>query len=108
MSSQRHRMERFKQLIERHAVDLRHTTAGEDLAPWLDGEVPLPEWVAVTRHGGDYTYLYPEADFFAARRVAERHMLDDIHEEQPVEVVNLDTGERHVPIGALVEWEQLP
>ena len=108
MSSQRHRMERFKELIERHAVDLVHTTAGEDLAPWLDGEVPLPEWIAVTRHGGDYTYLYPERTFTEAVAAAECHMLDSIHEEQPVEVVTLDTGARWVPQSVLVNWEQLP
>lgn len=90
------RLKRLKAMIDQLGVDLEHTGAGEDLAPYLSGMTPIPVWALVTNTRNHvYIYLYP---YIAA---AEAHALniidDDIFPEAPRYLTNLDTGVRIKP-----------
>lgn len=83
-------------LAQVHEIDRAdQNTAGEDLAAYLDDPGSIHNWVAVTRSPQTgVTYL--KADFpdaAAAKGYAASNVDDDLFEELPVEVVNLDSGE---------------
>lgn len=105
MLSQADRLKALKELCEKHYLDPNdQNTAAEDIAPYLDGEEEINEWAAVTRNN-DITYVYPIFDNAEdAKDRATEHIIDDIYSEQPVEVVNLDTGERLSPAWYTMKW----
>jgi hypothetical protein len=86
------------------------TTAGEDLAEYLEDPAKLEPWVAVTTgqgHSGHaINYLYPCASRAAARARAGSHIHSDIFPEYPVCVVNLDTGRGWFAELGVLRWSR--
>lgn len=86
------------------------TASEEDVAVFLRGEEPIMKWAAVTRHAGDHPsfFIYPtfleRAD---AEERASRHMRDDIFQETPVYVVDMDEGSMFSVLGVQVTWDDL-
>jgi hypothetical protein len=98
-ASQKRRREALQKLADEYGIDPHdhNTTAGEDLAEYLLEGERIEQWVAVTG-AGDYVYLYPRyATIGAARSAAFGNVADSLYAEYPLEVVNLDTGERWAP-----------
>jgi hypothetical protein len=72
------------------------STAGEDLLDSLERPEQIKRWCAVTQSSASgFHYLYPRYDTIEqAKDGATRYMEDATYDETPVEVVDLDTGER--------------
>jgi hypothetical protein len=87
----------LQRLAARHDVlpNLR-STAAEDLLDNLDRPERIKRWCAVTESSASgFHYLYPRYDNREqAKDGATRYMEDTFCDETPVEVVDLDTGER--------------
>jgi hypothetical protein len=110
MRTQDERRAALRAACDTHGVDLnpRHSTAGEDVAPYLDGTADVAQWCAVTR-AGDHVYVYPDADTFrAAAERATRNVTDDIYPEVPVAIRDLDTDRDHWPDHASISWTDDP
>jgi hypothetical protein len=86
------------------------TTAGEDLAEYLEAPEELGPWVAVTTAQGDsgyaINYLYPCATRAAAQTRSTSYLRNDIFPEYPVCVVNLDTGRGWFAELGVVRWSK--
>lgn len=98
----------LRRIIDNYGVNLFRADSGaEDLKTYLDGTSVCGEWAAVTASAGDsgevvYVYPYYDTRDDAIER-ATRYMDDDILQEMPRAVVNLDTGETWTP-----DWAKLP
>jgi hypothetical protein len=96
------RLDRFKELMAAYQQTPADYDAGEeeDPRPYIDGEKPLSRYVCVTvnytSHGYGKYFFLPDFDTpeGAASRATE-YTHDDIFEELPVSVYDLDTGEEH-------------
>lgn len=88
----------------------RSTTAGEDLAEYLSEPEKLGHWVAVTTAQGDsghaINYLYPCETRAAAQSRSASYLRNDIYPENPVCVVNLDTGGGWFAEIGVVRWSK--
>lgn len=83
----------------------------EDPRPYLDGELSVLPWALVTvnytSHGeAKYFFLLFDAIGEAMER-GVRFAQDDIFEELPVEVVNLDTGASFEPDYDALPWKKV-
>ncbi len=82
-------------LAESHEVHRWDNNSGaQDLRRYLDDPETICRWVAVTR-ASDMLITYLVADFdncADAKRGAEENIENALHEELPVEVVDLDSG----------------
>lgn len=84
---------KLAQADEIHRGD--QNSSGEDYGAYLDNPDSIRESVAVTR-SPETGVTYLTADFLdslSAKSYAARHIGDDLFEELPLEVVNLDTGQ---------------
>ncbi len=107
------RLDALKALLEKYGAsveDYDHDVE-EDLRPYFecDDTAEVGRYCCVTvnysSHGGAKFFFLPEfEDLNDAQDRAVEFMHDGIFEEIPVEVVDLDTGELHVPH---VEWRAL-
>ena len=98
----------LRKLADDHGVSPNaRTTAGEDLGRVLAQLHRLRPWCAVTFSPADATvYLYPHHDTaVAARDFAEALFADPSFAELPLEVVNLDSGERQLARLGVVAWD---
>jgi hypothetical protein len=104
------RLKRFKQLMKQYGMTASDYDAGgeEDPRPYLNGTDALSRFVCVTvnysSQGFARHYFLPvfhDIEHAVAR--ATEHAADDIFEELPVAVVDLDTGETVKP-----QWNALP
>jgi hypothetical protein len=99
-------LRKLAQAHEIHRGD--RNSSGEDYGAYLDNPDSICEWVAVTRSPeAGITYL--RADFpdrLSAKRYAARHIGDDLFEELPVEVVNLDSGQSISSVLS-VRWDEV-
>jgi hypothetical protein len=90
--------------------DDKSTTAGEDLAEYLQEPEKLGRWVAVTTAQGDsgcvINYLYPCETKLAAQKRSASYVRNDIFPEYPVCVVNLDTGRGWFAEIGVVRWSK--
>jgi hypothetical protein len=100
----------LRKLADDHAVSPNARTAsGEELDKALAREERLGPWCAVTFSPADETtYLYPHHDTVAAaREFAEALFADPSFAELPLEVVNLDDGQRRLARIGVVCWTRL-
>lgn len=84
----------------------------EDPRPYFSGEKELAPWVCVTvnysSHGYAKYFFLPT--FATSKEAAERaveYVQDDLFEELPVAVVNLDDGTTFEPEWSLVPWAKV-
>jgi hypothetical protein len=97
----------LERLAEEHGVrPTRQNSSGEDYLAALANPEQLRDWCAVTTSPETgITYLYPHYEnAVAAKRKAEEHTHSLTFAETPVEVVNLDTGERFGADLGTVAW----
>jgi hypothetical protein len=102
------RADTLRKLADDHALSPNaRTTAGEDLAKALAHPQRLRPWCAVTYSPADETaYLYPHHDTVAAaQEFAEALFADPSLAELPLEVVNLDSGERRLARLGVLAWD---
>lgn len=106
------RAQAFRALLARYCVDETEYDEGEEEDPrvYLSGEEPIRRWVCVTSNTSSRGYWHPfflptfdTADAAMAR--AEEYMRDDLFEEMPEAVFDLDTGTEYRVKGFRVEWE---
>jgi hypothetical protein len=96
---QQARRKAFAALFEEDGSDPTNYDEGEeeDPRPYLSGEKDLGRFVCVTINwsssGGKLFYLPEFDDFESAKARAEFYDRDDLFEEIPVKVVDLDNGE---------------
>lgn len=107
------RQEAYRKVCERFYIEIGnyYSTSGEDTAAYFtvmgeneDGEPvqclpeqPVCKYAVITSHD-DYFYVYADDNTLAdAKEHAQRHIDDDIFTEQPVRIINLDTGKEYVP-----------
>lgn len=80
----------------------------EDPRPYLNGESELERFACVTVNYSSHGYEKPFFLFFPERDAAElramEYVQDDIFEEIPVEVRDLDTGEKWMPDWSSLKW----
>lgn len=87
-------------------------SGSEDAHPYVHGQEPITgPWCIVTEHDGDeqcFAYAYPGFhDLKAAQARGAEFIDDDMFDERPLFVVNLDTSERyHATITFAVEWDR--
>lgn len=97
--SQQARRKAFAELLEADGSDPTNYDEDEeeDPRPYLSGEKDLGRFVCVTLNwsssDGKLFYLPEFDDFDAAKARAELYDRDDLFEEIPVKVVDLDSGE---------------
>jgi hypothetical protein len=102
------RVETLRKIADDHALSPNaRTTAGEDLGTALARPERLGLWCAVTYSPADETtHIYPHYDTAAAaREFAERLFADPSFAELPLEVVNLDNGERRPARIGVLGWD---
>jgi hypothetical protein len=102
------RAETLRKLADDHALSPNaRTTAGEDLCKALAQPEWLGPWCAVTFSPADETvYLYPHHDTVAgAREFAEALLADPSFAELPLEVVNLESGDRQIARIGVLGWD---
>lgn len=104
------RLDRFAALLERYQQSPEDYDAGEeeDPRPYFDSTAELSRYVCVTvnytSHGYAKYFFLPTFDYeLAAEARAVEYAQDDIFEELPVEVYDLDSGCSWKP-----EWRKLP
>lgn len=108
------RREAFAKLIAAHQQSPSDydEDVEEDPRPYLSGAVELDPWIVVTAnyssHGERKVFFLPEPSRTDAYLRAVEYAQDDIFEELPVEVVNLDTGEVWVPRWSSLQWRPEP
>jgi hypothetical protein len=108
------RLEKLRELMDRWYIampgDGDHRASNtEDLEPFVEGEEEIKEWAVITHgtgsSGDDVTYIYPEYETpEAAQAKAIENIGDDIFEETPHAIVNLDTGQELRPMWETVQW----
>lgn len=109
--SQRSRRKALRALCEKHylliKIDGEHwdTSAQEDIAEYFnEHKLEIARYAVVTRHD-DVFYVKPCAyDLTDAYQRAMENINDSIFYEVPVEVVNLDTGQRWTPSWDSLTW----
>lgn len=87
----------LQRLAAEHAIQPNaRTTAGEDLLDNLEHPGQIKQWCAVTQSSDSgLRYLYPRFESREqAREGATLYMRDATYDETPLEIVDLDTGER--------------
>jgi hypothetical protein len=104
--NQEQRREALRKLCDRVGLEIKpdgpwDTSGEEDIAEFFENsEVPakdIHEWAVVTQHD-EYDYVYPQYDDLdAAIARAEEFVGDSTFGEFPVEIVNLDSGEKFTP-----------
>lgn len=110
IDTQAARREAFARLIERYHQSPEDYDEGEeeDPRPYLSGEEALAPWICVTvnytSHGEPKFFFLPFEDDEAAMSRAVEFAADDLFEELPVAVVNLDNGHTRWPIWASLEF----
>jgi hypothetical protein len=98
IADQERRREAFAALIKADGSDPESYDEGyeEDPRPYLSGDMPLGRYVCVTLNwthsDGKLFYLPTFDDLMLATNRAEEYDRDDIFEEIPVKVVDLDSG----------------
>lgn len=113
LTRQEKRLARFEELMAEYGMAEDDydddDDAEENPRPYIRGEQPLEAWVCVTvnysSRGGATHYFLPkfeEAEAAIAR--AEEYAQDDLFEELPVAVVNLDTGFTLYPVLRNLNW----
>ena len=95
----------LERLAERHKVSMAEAgSAASDLADCLVHPDTINRFVVVTRADKTRTYLKPDFDTLeAARRYADQRIEDPTFPELPVEIYDLDTGER-IPATLVAVW----
>jgi hypothetical protein len=113
MATQAERLERFKALMDHYSMSPTDYDEGEeeDPRPYFAGEQELAQYVCVTTnyssHGEAKQFFLPTFDTLdAAKARAVEYTTDDIFEELPETIVDLDTGEQWYPERARVTWKQ--
>jgi hypothetical protein len=85
------RVERLRELIQTHCVDILNQPTGEDLGRYLYSGDKLPRWAAVTVTA-DEGYI----EVFDTKEEATNHaagaLHDGVHPARPYAVVDLDSG----------------
>jgi hypothetical protein len=107
------RADRLKALLEEYQQNPTDYDEGEeeDPRPYLSGEEECEEWCCVTvnytSHGNAKYFFLPT---FGNRHGAEHRAIefveDDLFEELPVAVVNLDTGTSYKPTWESLTWSR--
>ena len=112
MDQQTKRREVFADLLEAEGCLPTDYDEGEeeDPRPYLAGDEPLGRFVCVTKnwssHGEEKLFFLPVFDSLRlAKARAEEYCDDDIFEEIPVKIVDLDTGYRWVA-RPVYEWNK--
>lgn len=106
------RIERFGTLMEKYQMSPEDYDEGEveDPRPYFNGERECERYACVTMNWSSHGYakhfflLFDSAEVAMAR--ASEYDRDDIFEELPVEVVDLDTGDAWTPV-VHYEWRKL-
>jgi len=81
------------------------SSAGEDYAMVLSGEIPIERFVAITS-AGSCTYVKPAGgDVDCAKSTAVDYITNDLYAEMPVAVVDLDNGNTYRPEWAGLDWK---
>lgn len=112
MTAQEKRQEAFAKLIDSYGQRPTDYDEGEeeDPRPYLSGELSLDPWIVVTvnysSHGEPKYFFLPEATRPDAQARAVHFAADDIFEEIPVAVVNLDTAEVWEPRWSSLQWRR--
>lgn len=102
------RFDLLTHLLGRHSVTVEDFDydCEEDLRPYYEGDKTPAAWCVITKHG-DSTFFYPDYhEFDAAQLRAMEYVNDNTYSEQPVEIVNLDTGAVHRPAWDQTPWEK--
>lgn len=106
--SQKSRSAALKALAQAHEIHRSdRNSSGEDYGAYLDDPKSICRWTAVTR-SPETGITYLAADFpdaLSAEQYAASHIDDDLYEELPVEVVDLDTG-RSISCGLSPVWRE--
>jgi hypothetical protein len=117
------REERLRAVCQSHDVEITEDASAwtysgqEDVAAYFygdpddyfgDSKKPIQTWAAVTVSPNE-DFVYIKADYETleeACRAATEYVDDDIFSEVPLFVINLDTGEEHIPVWRSVQWQQ--
>lgn len=98
------RLDTLKELLERYkqTVDDYDTDVEEDLRPYFNGKEEIGRYCCVTAHdydlGSKYFFLVSFDTLEQAQSRATEFMADDLYAERPISIVDLDTGERWLPV----------
>jgi hypothetical protein len=86
----------LEKLADHHEVSTAEsTTAAEDLIDYLEDPESIRRWVAVTFAGASVTYLKADFEDAEQARAYVEGLIEDVtFPELPIEVYDLDTGER--------------
>lgn len=105
-SQQQKRREAFAKLIERHdqEPDDYDEDVEEDPRPYLSGAKEIARYVCVTIHEQKFFFLPTFDDRYEAQARAVEYVHDDIWNEFPVEVFDLDTGTFFRPAWSTISW----
>lgn len=101
-------------VLERHWIEATPTSspAGADAAAYLAGTVQCRQFALVSLGPeASPAYKYVDADFdtlLAAMKAASEHIAEAQHAAVPIEIVNLDTGERWLPEFDQLAWAIAP
>lgn len=108
MNDQAHRLDNFTQLMARFQQAPTDYDEGEeeDPRPYVSGEKELSRFCCVTVHRGKYFFLPTFDEAFDACNRATEFAYDDIFEEIPVAVVDLDEGREMIPLFRRILWSE--
>jgi hypothetical protein len=104
------RLQRLDLLLKhygQHVTDYAEEVE-EDLRPYFNDERELERYCCITSHEGKFFFLPEFASVEGAQARAEEYMFDDLFQEIPVAVVDLDTGGSYRPTSFHVEWKFIP
>ncbi len=102
------RLDQYKQVLDELNIDPDDTSysGGEDAGLHVSGEVPLERYCVVTQ-GGEFTYAKAIWDTLeGAKASAMENVTDEVFQETPVAIIDLDTGERIEPDYDTVQWRK--
>ena len=107
MSEAMTRLERYKDVLEKCGIDPDGDSYSgeEDAQLHISGEVPLARYCVVTQCG-EFTYAKANCETLdCAKGCALEYINDDLFQESPVAIIDLDTGERLEPDFSTVQWK---
>lgn len=104
------RMERYLALCRKYWIGIKpdgpwETSAEEDVAAVLNGDETLERWAAVTMHTPEIYYVRTFAVRESAVEYSVEYVNDDLHNEAPVALCDLDANEE--PWGKLYPLRSL-
>ena len=100
------RLATYRAVLAETCIDPNDTSysGGEDAGEFVRGERPIERYCAVTI-GGGFSYATPTSTTLAqAKAKAAENIVDDIFNEIPHFIIDLDTGRRWQPNWTRIPW----